>query len=522
MKLQPERAKKIEQKKVRYTKGNMMGIKLAERLKEALLKARPRLTALLKAGLPKAEPAALLKTAPKAALPKALLLPLLPLLLLPFLSACSSDELGSRDEGAVAEEREMMVDFDAYILRTTRSGATGALTLDGASGTTSLQTKGFGVLGYDSGTEFYSQLSIPDFMYNDHVTYNGERWSYSPYKYWPNGEGEAAGVTGIIPHYVSFFGYAPWVNVDETTGIVASGGGDDEYSATNGIYAITRNVKTGDPYVFYNVSFDPMSRVDLCWATPQLNKTKPLGNATDEASLVNMQFHHALAALNVQIDSDVRQNQDGGVMNLEQTRIWVRSISLQGVTTKGVLNLNNATTTPLWLQLDGFTSLSVKPITVDDGRRDLYEGLLADPNETTVGLNPELVQSEPYTIVDGAITVPTQKGVTTTTVNLFGEDADGTARTRPVYVIPTAAPLRVAIVYDVETYDPKLKSEWLADGKTHGSSIRNNIWANISLGTIEAGKHYTLRLHLGVASVEATASVTEWQEGETVNVEVPE
>jgi hypothetical protein len=442
-------------------------------------------------------------------------------------AACtSSDEITDGDTGN-QQQAPATVGFDAYLQRstrsdntTTRSGATGTLTTSGDNATTSLQEKGFGVLAYNTGDQFYSERAIADFMYNEHVSYDGMamEWTYNPAKYWPNGEGEATGVTGAVPYYVSFFAYAPWVNVTESTGLVATGGGNDEYSGTTGITALTRNVKTGDPMVRYDVVLDPAKRVDLCWAQPQLNLKKPEGTVTADDARINMQFRHALAAINIQIDSDIRQNLPTPNTQHDKTRIWLRSVILEGMTFKGWLNLNHSGTQPQWYSIDGYVSPSVKPVTVYDGRRDTREAILDDVNETPTGLNTNLIQTESYTInptTDDIETPTTSKGVTQTTVNLFGHDNNGTRKALPVYVIPTGAPLRVTVVYDVETYDAKLASNHLSDGCTPGSTIENNITAAIissgSPVTMQAGKTYALKLHLGLRSVEATATVSEWQ-----------
>jgi hypothetical protein len=70
--------------------------------------------------------------------------------------------------------------------------------------------------------------------------------------------------------------------------------------------------------------------------------------------------------------------------------------------------------------------------------------------------------------------------------------------------------MKVTIVYDVETYDPNL-AVYLSDGETSGSTVENVIYKTIdSFGTIEAGKKYTLNLHLGMRSVDFEASVSDW------------
>ena len=53
-------------------------------------------------------------------------------------------------------------------------------------------------------------------MYNEQVTYTGTVWTYEPVKYWPNEYGD--GATSDDVDKVSFFAYAPWVDVTATTG----------------------------------------------------------------------------------------------------------------------------------------------------------------------------------------------------------------------------------------------------------------------------------------------------------------
>ena len=122
-----------------------------------------------------------------------------------------------------------------------------------------------------------------------------------------------------------------------------------------------------------------------------------------------------------------------------------------------------------------------------------------------------------------AIIAPnTYAGVTNTPVNLF----NSTTATDPIYVIPTNDPMRVTIEYDVETYDPKLVTDRLADNKTTGSSICNRLTTAITSGgtplTMQAGKQYNLRLHLGLVSVKVDASVTSWGESYNADVSFPD
>ena len=428
----------------------------------------------------------------------------------PIVVACSGVEDGIDVPSPDAQQELLPVSFNAYVNRnTTRAGATGELSLAtlGASA-------GFGVFAYYTNGQLYSQMSLPDFMYNQQVTSNdgGNTWTYSPVKYWPNETGSTA--MSEETDYLTFFAYAPYADVNPNTGKVTS---DESF----GIFGMTRAKDTGDPYVKYRASYDPTKAVDLCWSkTNNIDKTKQAVNST-----VNFNFQHALAALNVQIDADIDVVSHASSTLDENTRIYVRSITFRGFAEKGQLNLNLGN----WNNLDCDCDLTSQPITIYDGRRDGREGVAASLNETRTGLNPDIIQSGAYT-TDPSF-ASTTDGVTNTQVNLFDVSGmtsatDEQKRLAPIYVIPTNDPLEVTIVYDVETYDPKLVSQYLSDGRTHGSTIENNITATIKNSsseeiTLAARNKYTINIHLGMTSVKVNASVTEWKEGDSADVEVP-
>jgi hypothetical protein len=454
------------------------------------------------------------------------LLTLLQLAAATMIAACAGMEDGASALPEDGTGEGQAIGFSAYVNRgTTRGGTAGTLSL------ASLQTgahsgDGFGVYAYYTGTHIYDMLSLPNFMLNEHVVWQevpppaSSSWTYSPTKYWPNGEGEATGVAGKIPHYVSFFAYAPYTPVSESTGCVDDG-------STTGITALRRSIDEGDPIVRYTISTQPAQSVDLCWGEPVLNATKPLGDAP---SPITFNFKHALSALNVQIDADL--DEQGGHTNDRDafTRIWVRSVTFEGFTNRGELNLRDGH----WYSPDCDCALEKRPYTTYDGRIDGYEGMAEDRNERYTGLNPVIVQGAPYDptqfATQLACTNTALTGVTKAAVNLFdvtGVSGDAAALAAPIYVIPTGAPLHVSITYDVETYDPKLVSNRLADASTPGSTIANTISAyirNSATGNVvmQVGKQYNLYLHLGLNSVKMEATVTEWQEGNSANVNLPD
>ena len=463
-----------------------------------------------------------------------------------LLTACSSNDL-SESPATAPQLDDSAVNFSAYVNRgVTRAGAAGELTTNnGEAPYVSLQTEGFGVFAYYSDSESFSETSKPNFMYNQKVS--GENWTYSPLKYWPNEFGKNASSEG--QDRLTFFAYAPYVNANPSTGRIIKGANDGD----NGIVGMTSNTASGDPYIKYYADMDPDKRVDLCWGVakeeftasvdeeainevaagePYIDVVKP---AT--GSLINFDFKHALAAVNVQIDTDI--NTEGHSENSAEvdryTRIWVRSVTFEGFTDKGRLNLNSkAADGPQWFDLTNDSPVASGVVSVYDGRTDGKEGRenATAKKETPATLNAMIVQSAPYSQADlkaedeadrKLIISDDVPGVTKTTVNLF----DALAAEAPVYVIPTDENLKVTIVYDVETYDPSLAA-FLSDGAVRGSSVQNTIEKEIifqdgtdNVTKLEAGKKYTINLHLGLTSVKFDASVTDWAEGYGTDVDLP-
>lgn len=422
-----------------------------------------------------------------------------------LLTACSQFE-GLR-EGEIEEEEFQALSFGAYLNRpATRAGYSGSLTTEtlkaGAPGL------GFGVMASYTGLGLYSHSEQrPNFMYNQKVSWNStaNAWEYSPLKYWPNGLSNTYG-EGSSYERLSIFSYAPWVEVNEDTGLVADGSAD-------GITALSGMNATGDPIVYFTVPMAMDRQVDLCWGTTDGQQTissgassvtiadgMPLLDLTRMAShsgTVDIRFHHALAKLNVTIDALV----DGvPAIDLDsETRIYIRSISFTGFTLSGALNLRNTVaSTPRWSSLNG-GSLPTAAVVFNDGRTDGFEGKTVggeNTGEANQLLNADIVQ----------VDTNTNPGVTTTRVNLF----DSSDVTAPVYVIPTGGDMNVTVVYDVETRDPKLTGHYLSDGVTAGHISHNRVTSSGVFAGMAAGKTYTLNIHVGVTSVKTEARIFDW------------
>lgn len=465
-------------------------------------------------------------------------------------AACSSkDELVKDDTTQQPQLEKGAIGFDAYTQKaTTRGGWAGSLT------TAKLQNNddakfenGFGVFGYYTDNNEYEQRSVPNFMYNQQVTYDAGSWVYYPIMYWPNEYGSNA--TSDDQDKVTFFAYAPYVKVIPTSGKLARTTTDPDPDDTKtlesyGITSMTRNSAQGDPILKYIASFNHNRSVDLCWGvadnndgknwgltqtgtaqnpgiengTPWLNLERPAN--TDQR--VKFTFKHALAQMQVNIDADVDvdgRGHDNAVAT--KTRVWVRSVTFKGFALKGALNLNNETVNkPKWLDYGGQNEIVSEDVIVYDGRKDGKEGVAGAvaTNEKSLGLNPAIVQDGLYSDSEGkTVNVADNKVFTKgEALTIYGPKPDGSAYTdntekaqynRPgvtnipvplfcqnlenkndatgdvFHVIPTDDNLDIEIVYDIETVDQSLAQN-LSDGATKGSSIENRISKEISFGTL--------------------------------------
>ena len=440
------------------------------------------------------------------------------------LASCSSDDLSVQTAAKQeAQGLENAVSFEAYSQRSlTRAGYAGAMDND------KLKTEGFGVFGYYTDMNEYDQTSTPNFMYNQKVS--GAGWTYEPVKYWPNEYGNKAQSDDVDK--LSFFAYAPYVENTPSTGKVEAG------EDLVGITGFTRNTAAGDPYVKYVGSLDPTKCVDLCWGVvdpsadqdwniinggiqrmsagmPWLNVQRPQKSLGQKMKFT---FKHALSQLNVQIDADVNTNQHGQGADLDaNTKVFVRSITFNGFAMKGALNLNNEEAgTPNWKGYNCSNEpLQSEEYTVYDGMKDGKEGTgYTASNEKVTGLNEKIIQDKAWN--------QSAEGVTKTAKNLFNSETVDA----PIYVIPTGDDMTVTIVYDIETKDANLAGT-VSDLETAGVSIENKITKTITLTSadamkLEAGKKYTIQLHLGLSQVEFDATVSDWADGASGEAWLPE
>ena len=229
-----------------------------------------------------------------------------------LLAACTDDSDGRQGQD------ESIISFETTVpLFQTR----GLINTNG-----DMQSEGFGVFAYYTGSEEWTEASspAPNFMYNQKVEWNDPAWTYTPVKYWPNDNNPAdvSGATGSVTHsYLSFFAYAPY----KSTGITVL-----QYQPLIS-YTWTNNV-------------NPSSQSDLLYASQKdCYKTRDDGWGF-VSGRVPFHFCHALAAIEFKVR---RKDATGEVicltsLSLNSADTTAVSSSQASLNTSGSFNLVTA------------------------------------------------------------------------------------------------------------------------------------------------------------------------------------
>ena len=463
-----------------------------------------------------------------------------------LMAACSENDALSVQNPA-QQQGETPVSFETYMGRaTTRAGAVGEIVTK-----EELQVNSFGVFAYYTNGETYPSSYFndatwttakfkPDFMWNQKVEFDGDNWFYFPVKYWPNESAsgsnyvDAADPTGnhataagaAAPDKVTFFAYAPYVDAS-TSGAVTPN--------TDGITAIYNpsstepalNAVASDPLIAYKTPTDPLKTVDLLWGVVPAYKTRystvvPEGaeqtvtagmpnynlvkQTTDER--IMFQFKHALAKLTLDVVGffddvpGLGANQSPEAVSennvAKDTKIVVEYVKLftNKYPSSSVLNLNNwqAANLPNW-----------------DNRKNS-----GNVNFTINGSQlTNLIRYRTPSAADKAYDEQ-PRGVTNEAVALLANDASQEAF---FGIIPEINPGNSAskwtaeIKYHVFTKDANLENGY--------SEITNVIKKEDIDMTLDPGKHYTLRLRLGMTTVKFDATVEDWVDGGTTPADLP-
>ena len=342
-----------------------------------------------------------------------------------------------------------------------------------------LQTKGFGVMACYTGLHGYSDSNVrPDFIYNQHVTYDNGEWTYTPVKYWPNGEGEVDGNTGSNKHYVSFMAYAPYS--DDQNPDPANNPAD--YC----IPTFSKQGEIGNPWLTYRLHTDVTKQVDLLYAAhtnenPILDWTKPEINTK-----VMFVFRHALGCVGDQVTvklSDALKNQVDSRVAGFVTNCMVEVTGFEidyFLTSKARLVLWNKGEVN-WQTILSETPTCTRHIT------------LVDPD------NP----SDDVVVYAKKLNIPSDITITDKWEN------------QGVYYIPIelanyTQTATVTLTYRVSTYNG---SSWKKEFEKDGTAV-------IVLRDYgKAGEHIYINVSLNPMDISLTAAIAPWGDGGTVEVE---
>ena len=469
------------------------------------------------------------------------------------LSACVKDSITTGIPPAPPEA----IDFDAQLSRSqsTRAGYVGEMTTNKLKDTDAT-TGGFGVMACYTGTAIWNTWksgtgTLMNFMYNQQVSWDdaNSRWIYSPIKYWPNGTDAANAndspsntATEAAPQYLSFFAYAPYVEVMPSTGELASGGDN-----TKGIVGMTANTaKAEASYLTYQAdtstaitvehpfpTYDPLYNVDLLWGVRGANQYQEADGtnnpSTPLAALgaahnidltkqtvderVSFLFKHALAKFSITVQGlfDHTDNDDASVLYPDDvdkdTKILIDSVSISPFFTEGKMYFAPATenaSAPRWEPTASTKdTITIDGININATLGDTYK--VAGEDKTYHG--DFLVDTDGDTEAAKTNFDALPTGVTHTEVPLLN---DGTFQ---FMVIPTndyinaSHPTTVRMVYYVITYDTNLT---LNTPKFY-SIVENDITATFDNFAFEGGKSYQLRLQPGLTTVKFEVSVDDWE-----------
>ncbi len=491
---------------------------------------------------------------------------------LAMLASCSqSDDLSAP---VVAENTQpQAIEFGTYVGKTPATRATGGANGPITSAQVLAQKSGFGVFAYYTGTNDYlgttsatppttpvtlttpqASALTPNFMYNQHVTGTNEStpaWSYSPIKYWPNGNttaddqddnGGTDPAKGTVGGKVSFFAYAPYW---------------DKSAATDGIIDMSANNYAGNPTITYKLATDGTA-VDLLWGTAGTNGVKAQNDNVENASWfiaetpatpawstnpykvnanltkmktdgkIQFNFKHALAKVG---GSKVGTGVENGLM-------IVADIDDAGNETGGSFEtgtVGGSAGTKL-------TKITVSSIVIsndidDDGDFDATDKAVATANKGTLDLatgqwtlsdNAD-DKTEINHVIDATGTAPNAKlatAIAETTAPASGTKDDffkctGTwdgqtgvpalapinvynTETNPFVFIPGTRPvLRFKITYIVRTYDANLENGF--------SEITQTVSKKVTFSeAVKLNKMYNILIHLGMTSVKFDATVSDW------------
>ena len=452
--------------------------------------------------------------------------------LLCLLCGCSADKEADTQP---SEVEPSAVSFDVSQVET-RAGYQGELSLDILKSSTS-----FGVYGYYTGTrsDWANDITSalidadkvwPNFMYNQLVSWDADNslWYYAPVKFWPNGTGQTDDTrwTGENNEYVSFFAYAPHDDLNVDTENLSTLKNDPTTDPSYGIKAIngtSLQLTTLTSPAFYAPTIDYTmngngKKIDLLWATPQLNHTKPSVNAK-----IPFTFHHALSAVRVLVqrvyDDDLPGDQVLSPDDQVDTRIFLTNLSLRpksGSTwyISGTLNIGDGH----WTNAESDRGTDLQAATAM-----AYSA--TDIHVRLSGADVDLLTDDSELALTNVRNNELNKWNNKYDENGLRDDTDGelagviaTPRIvnkggTPFFFLPQSLTLTPHVSYSYVTRDNGLELNYLTDkdDNRYQRIFHKDMAGNDLTIHFEAGKKYTLLCLIGVESVRfQVIEVEDW------------
>lgn len=345
---------------------------------------------------------------------------------------------------------------------------------------------GFGVFACYTGLYKYVDSNVhPDFMYNEHVEGDvaGTTWTYSPLKYWPNGEGEAAGLTGENPHHVSFFAYAPYTN-----GLSP----DPENHPTDYcIASFSQQGEMGNPWLTYRLHTDWTKQVDLLCARPLLDQTKP--SIGDKLHFV---FDHALACVGDRVTVVCSSGLESQINN-----------RVNGIT------ITNAKVVVTSFKIEYKLTAKARLVLWNNG----------DPNwKTILSEEPMCTRTVTFLNLDNSeddVTVYAKANNIPSAIELGGTWAGQGVFYIPAELDTYTQTATVSLTFHIATYNG---TKWIEEEDKVGTATLNlhdYKTADPNTNAYHPGKHLYINVTLNPMDIALTAAIAAWEDGGTVEVE---
>lgn len=368
------------------------------------------------------------------------------------IAGCSQNEITE-----ISPEANPAVGFSVFTGTQTKG------TITDNTGTTGIQTTGFGVLAYYTGTDDFGSGShaspTPNFMWNQKVEYKSSAWSYTPLKYWPNTTDEK----------ISFFAYAPYADTQSAA------------SSSNGI-ELTAATASGYPKItFHWNTTTPSAGVNLVATNAAQTGGDKTINLTKQTAAVPFKFKHVLSRANFWAKLD-------GSVNDSETKVFIKGVKLLGTSIEAPSAANSSS--------KFYTKATYK---WEDGTWDYTDGT---QQAAAVELDGDILNKANPNFGSGSAYTTSSVAVTATAASMFKANQYLFLIPPAVNGIAASTDIRILLTYDVVTLDTKLDG-----GK---SVIEAKSVVSLPNETLKGGSAYKYVFTIGLEGVKVSADVENW------------